>query len=131
MRFKYMRIQGREESWITKYPKGIFGMCWRMIMDGVMSKEDEELFRNIDQWFKDNLPEPEPCKNGEKVITFFKTEITELMQEKIKLAMELLDKYNHPYDVVYTNFVGAIVYEDEWQVAVRIEDGKMVQSAID
>ncbi len=126
MQFKYMRIQGREESWITKYPKGIFGMCWRMIMDGVMSKEDEELFRNIDQWFKDNLPEPEPCKNGEKVITFFKTEITELMQEKIKLAMELLDKYNHPYDVVYTNYVGAIVYEDEWQVAVAVENGEMV-----
>lgn len=126
MRFKYMRIQGREESWITKYPKGIFGMCWRMIMDGVMSKEDEELFRNIDQWFKDNLPEPEPCKNGEKVITFFKTETTELMQEKIKLAMELLDKYNHPYDVVYTNFVGAIVYEDEWQVVVAVENGEMV-----
>lgn len=126
MQFKYMRIQGREESWITKYPKGIFGMCWRMIMDGVMSKEDEELFRNIDQWFKDNLPEPEPCKNGEKVITFFKTEITELMQEKIKLAMELLDKYNHPYDVVYTNFVGAIVYEDEWQVVVEVENGEMV-----
>ncbi len=126
MKFKYMRIQGREESWITKYPKGIFGMCWRMIMDGVMSKEDEELFRNIDQWFKDNLPEPEPCKNGEKVITFFKTETTELMQEKIKPAMELLDKYNHPYDVVYTNFVGAIVYEDEWQVAVAVENGEMV-----
>ena len=125
MKFKYMRIQGREESWITKYPKGIFGMCWRMIMDGVMSKEDEELFRNIDQWFKDNLPEPEPCKNGEKVITFFKTETTELMQEKIKPAMELLDKYNHPYDVVYTNFVGAIVYEDEWQVAVAVENGEM------
>ena len=123
MQFKYMRIQGREESWITKYPKGIFGMCWRMIIDGVMSKEDEELFRNIDQWFKDNLPEPEPCKN---VITFFKTEITELMQEKIKLAMELLDKYNHPYDVVYTNYVGAIVYEDEWQVAVAVENGEMV-----
>ena len=126
MKFKYMRIQGREESWITKYPKGIFGMCWRMIMDGVMSKEDEELFRNIDQWFKDNLPEPEPCKNGEKVITFFKTETTELMQEKIKPAMELLDKYNHPYDVVYTNFVGAIVYEDEWQVVVAVENGEMV-----
>lgn len=126
MQFKYMRIQGREESWITKYPKGIFGMCWRMIMDGVMSKGDEELFRNIDQWFKDNLPEPEPCKNGEKVITFFKTELTELMQEKIKLAMELLDKYNHPYDVVYTNFVGAIVYEDEWQVVVAVENGEMV-----
>lgn len=86
MQFKYMRIQGREESWITKYPMGIFGMCLRMIMDGVMSKEDEEFFRSIDQWFK----------------------------------------YNLPYDVVYTNFVGTIVYEDDWQVAVAIENGEMV-----
>ncbi len=126
MQFKYMRIQGREESWITKYPKGIFGMCWRMVMDGVMSQEDEELFRDIDQWFKDNLPEPEPCRNGGKVIAFFKTETTEVMQGKIKPVMELLDKYNHPYNVVYTNFVGAIVYEDEWQVVVAVENGEMV-----
>jgi len=126
MQFKYMRIQGREESWITKYPKGIFGMCWRLIMDGVMDKEDEEVFRGIDQWFKDNLPEPEPCKNGEKVITFFKTESTEEMQDKIRPAMEILDKYEHPYDVVYTNYVGTVVYEDEWQVAVLVDNGEMI-----
>lgn len=126
MQFKYMRIQGREESWITKYPKGIFGMCWRLIMDGVMDKEDEEVFRGIDQWFKDNLPEPEPCKNGEKVITFFKTESTEEMQDKIRPAMEILDKYEHSYDVVYTNYVGTVVYEDEWQVAVLVDNGEMI-----
>ena len=126
MDFKYMRIQGRETSWITKYPKGIFGMCWRMIMDGMMSKEDEALFRNIDEWFRENLPEPEPCKNGEKVITFFKTETTEEMRNKIGPAMQLLDKYEHPYDVVYTNYVGTIIYEDEWQVAVQVENGEMI-----
>ncbi len=123
---KYMRIQGREESWITKYPKGIFGMCWRMIRDGIMSEEDERSFRETDEWFKEKLPEPEACKNGEKVITFFKTETTDEMQEKIAAAVRLLDKYDHPYDIVYTNHVGTIVYEDEWQVAVRVEDGKMV-----
>ncbi len=126
MQCKYMRIQGRETSWVTKYPKGIFGMCWRMLQDGKMSKEDEETFRGIDQWFKDNLPEPEPCKNGEKVITFSKMETTEEMREKIAPAMQILDKYEHPYDVVYTNFVGRIVYEDEWQVAVQVENGEMV-----
>ena len=126
MKYKYMRIQGREESYITKYPKWIFGMCWRMIMDGIMNKEDEEIFRNIDKWFKDNLPEPEPCKNGELVITFFKVEATEEMRRIIEPAMELLDKYEHPYDVVYTNFVGRIVYEDEWQVAVQVENGEII-----
>ncbi len=122
MDFKYMRIQGRELSYVTQYPKGIFGMCWRMIYDGVMNEEDAEIFREIDRWFVENLPEPPMCKTGDqRVITFFKTESTEEMIRHIEPAMALLDKYNHPYDVVYTNFVGNIVYEDEFQVAVSLD----------
>lgn len=48
------------------------------------------------------------------------------MIKKISPAIQLLDKYSHPYDVVYTNFVGKIIYEDEWQVAVQVENGKMI-----
>lgn len=123
---KYVRIQGRECSYVTKYPKGIFGMCWRMIYDGVMTDEDEEVFKETELWFKDNLSEPTLCKEGAQVITFFKTETTEEMLKKLEPAIQLLDKYNHPYDIVYTNFVGTILYEDEWQVAVKVEDGRMV-----
>lgn len=122
MKFKYMRIQGRELSFVTQYPKGIFGMCWRMIYDGVMSEQDAELFKAINAWFEENLPEPPMCKTGDqKVITFFKTEATGEMIKQIEPAMALLEKYNHPYDVVYTNFAGNIVYEDEFQVAVQLD----------
>ena len=124
--YKYMRIQGREDSYITKYPKGIFSLCWNLIRDKKMTPEDEQLFISIDEWFKDNLPEPEPCKNHETVITFFKCEKAEHMIKQIEPAIALLDKYDKPYDVVYTNFVGTIVYEDDWQIAVKVEDGKMV-----
>ena len=48
------------------------------------------------------------------------------MYEKLKPAIALLDKYNKPYDVVYTNFIGEIVYEDKWQVAVRVENREIV-----
>lgn len=108
------------------HPKGIFSLCWNLIRDDILTSEEKELFISIDNWFKDNLPEPEPCVNHEKVITFFKCESTQEMYEKLKPAIALLDKYNKPYDVVYTNFIGEIVYEDKWQVAVRVEDGKMV-----
>ena len=124
--YKYMRIQGREDSYITKYPKGIFSLCWNLIRDKKMTPEDEQLFISIDEWFKENLPEPEPCKNHETVITFFKCEKAEHMIKQIEPAIALLDKYDKPYDVVYTNFVGTIVYEDDWQIAVKVEDGKMV-----
>jgi hypothetical protein len=60
------------------------------------------------------------------VITFFKCESTEEMLLKLEPAIALLNKYEKIYDVVYTNFVGTIVYEDDWQVAVKVEDGMMV-----
>lgn len=126
MEYKYVRIQGRENSYITKYPKGVFSLCWNLIRDDQLTSEEKELFISIDNWFKDHLPEPEPCKNHEKVITFFKWESTLEMLEKLKPAIALLDKHQKPYDVVYTNFVGTIVYEDDWQIAVQVENGKMV-----
>ena len=124
--YKYMRIQGREDSYITKYPKGIFSLCWNLVRDKKLTPEEEKLFVSIDGWFKENLPEPEPCKNHETVITFFKCDSTGFMLEKLQPAIDLLDKYDKPYDVVYTNFVGTIVYEDEWQIAVSVQAGKMV-----
>jgi hypothetical protein len=33
--------------------------------------------------------------------------------------MGLLEKYNVEYDIVYTNFIGKIIYEDDYQVAVE------------
>lgn len=126
MDFRYIRVQGREPSWVTQYPRGIFALCWRMIRDGRMTEEDKALFIGIDQWFRAHLPEPEPCRRQEKVITFFKAGSSAEMLEKLSPAMALLDKYRQPYDVVYTNFVGTTVYEDEWQVAVPVSDGKMV-----
>lgn len=117
-----MRIQGREISFVTKRPKGIFAMCWRMIYDGLMEQEDAELFENINQWFEENLPNPEVCQSGNQaVITYFKVSNTKHMIEKIEPAMRLLEKYNHPYDVVYTNFVDNIIYEDDFQIVERIQ----------
>ncbi|MCR5061439.1 MAG: hypothetical protein K6A80_10560 [Saccharofermentans sp.] len=121
-KFKYVRIQGRELAENTKYAKGIFSMCWQLIHDNVMEEEDADLFKEIDAWFSDILPYPPPCKRQEKVICFFKTENTEEMMRYITPAMWLLDKYHHPFFVVYTDSPGEIVYEDEYQVAVKVDD---------
>ena len=57
-----------------------------------LEEQEKELFISIDEWFKENLPEPEPCKNHEMAITFFKCESTEEMRSKLEPAIELLDK---------------------------------------
>ena len=126
MNYKYVRIQGREDSYITKYPKGIFSLCWNLVNDGVMEQSENDLFISIDEWFKCNLPEPEPCVNREKVITFFKCDSAKEMYSKLITAMILFYKYIRSYYVVYTNFVFTIVYEDEFQIAFKVKDGEMI-----
>lgn len=71
MSYKYMRIQGREDSYITKYPKGIFSLCWNLVNAGVMDESEKEMFVCIDEWFKSHLPEPEPCVKRGKSYYFF------------------------------------------------------------
>lgn len=122
MKFKYVRIQGRELAENTNYAKGVFSMCWQLIQDDIMDEEDADLFREIDDWFADELPYPPLCNSQEKVVCFFKTENAEEMMKMIKPAMWLLDRYNHPFYVVYTNYPGEIVYEDKYQVVVKVDD---------
>ncbi|MBR0516781.1 MAG: hypothetical protein IJK10_01555 [Firmicutes bacterium] len=120
--YKYVRIQGRELAANTMYAKGIFSMCWKLIQDDVMEEEDADLFKEIDSWFAEELPFPPPCNSRARVICFFKTENTVEMMKMIRPALWLLEKYHHPYYVVYTNDPGEIIYEDKYQVVVRVED---------
>ena len=120
MHFKYVRIQGQELAANTMYAKGVFSMCWQLIQNDTMIGEDADLYREIDDWFASHLPWPEPCKRQEKVVCFFKTENSEEMMKMIRPALWLLERYNHPYYLVYTNTPGEIVYEDKYQVAVKV-----------
>ena len=119
---KYMRIQGREISYKTGKPTGVFALNWRRIRDGIYSEQDKLIFQCEEDWFNENLPNPpyygENNDNPQGAITYFKTENIDSMKEHIGILMDLLDKYNIPYDIVYTNYVGKIIYEDDFQVGV-------------
>ena len=120
-RFKYVRIQGQELAENTMFARGVFSMCWDMIQNDIMDSDDAALFKEIDDWFANVLPWPPQCMNQEKVICFFKTENSKEMLNMIIPAMWLLERYNHPFYLVYTNTLpGEIVYEDQFQVAVKV-----------
>ena len=45
----------------------------------------------------------------------------------IRPVMWLLEKYNHPFFLVYTNTPGEIVYEDEYQVVVKAGEPLLIE----
>lgn len=120
--FKYVRIQGRNPVINTLTGKGVFGLCMDLVRENKMDQEDEDLYMEIDSWFAENLPWPEQCKRQEQVVCYFKTENAAEMLKWIKPALWLLDRYNVPYYLVYTNTPGEIVYEDQYQIAARVDD---------
>ena len=117
---KYLRIQGREIAYRTQKPVGIFVLNWRRVRDNVYSEEDKALYWETRQWFVENLPEPpfygEDNDNPDGAVTWFKTERCDEMLEHIQPLLDLLDRYEIPYDIVLTDHPGKIVYEDDWQV---------------
>ena len=119
---KYMRIQGRELAYRTGKPVGVFILNWRRVRDGVYSQEDCELYEQTEEWFRQHLPEPpfygKDNENPQGAVTYFKTEKYDDMREKAEILMSLLDKYKIPYDIVFTDHIGKIIYEDDYQVAV-------------
>lgn len=119
--FKYVRIQGKNLARNTMHAKGVFSMCWQLIQQEVMDKEDADLYLEIDSWFAEHLPWPPQCKNREPVVCWFKTENAEEMLTMIRPALWLLERYNVPYYLVYTNTPGEIVYEDQYQVVARAD----------
>lgn len=120
--YKYVRIQGRNPVINTLTGQGIFGLCMDLIRSQTMEKEDADLYMEIDSWFAENLPWPEQCKRQESVVCYFKTENAGEMLKWIKPALWLLDRYNIPYYLVYTNSPGEIVYEDKYQIVAKVDD---------
>ena len=43
------------------------------------------------------------------------------MLKMIRPALWLLERYHHPYFLVYTNSPGEIVYEDQYQVVTKAD----------
>lgn len=122
MDYKYMRIQGRNLVANTLTGKGVFGLCMELIRNKTMDPEDAELYLEIDSWFSENLPWPEPCRKQEKVVCYFKTENSVEMIKWMKPVLWLLDRYSIPYYVVMTNSPGEIVYEDQYQIVAKVDD---------
>ena len=119
---KYMRIQGEELAYKTKKPVGVFVLTWRRVRDGIYSEEDKNIYLEVDKWFKDNLPEPpfygDNNDNPLGATTWFKINNSSIMLEYIKPLLDLLDKYNVPYEIAYSDNPGKIIYEDDYQIGV-------------
>ena len=129
--YKYLRIQGKNLVRNTMYARGVFSVCMQLLESGKMEQEDADLFKELNNWFLDNLPLPPQCNNQDPVICWFKTENSEEMIKMIRPILWLLEKYGIPYFLVHTNTPGEIVYEDKYQIVTKTDGYLQIEDAPD
>ena len=113
------------------YARGVFSVCMQLLESGKMEQEDADLFKELNNWFLDNLPLPPQCNNQDPVICWFKTENSEEMIKMIRPILWLLEKYDIPYFLVHTNTPGEIVYEDKYQIVTKTDGYLQIEDAPD
>ena len=119
--YKYLRIQGKNLVRNTMFARGVFSVCMQLLESGKMEEEDADLFKELNNWFLDNLPLPPQCTNQDPVICWFKTENSDEMIKMIRPVLWLLERYEVPYYLLYTNTPGEIVYEDKYQIVTKTD----------
>ena len=85
-----------------------------------LSEDEEELYFDIDDWFKANLPNPPFYEDGNPVgaVTWFKRSTSAEMLERLEPLCDILTKYGVEWVVAESSDPGDVIYEDEFQVGV-------------
>ncbi|TXK35521.1 hypothetical protein [Nonomuraea sp. C10] len=99
---------------------GIFVAVDHLRRKNLLTPEEEELYFDIDDWFREHLPEPPFYADGNTIgaITWFKHATTGAMLTRLRPLRDLLSVHDVRCDLVRASDPGKLVYEDEYQVGV-------------
>lgn len=85
-----------------------------------LSEEEEELYFDLDDWFRAHLPVPSFYADGNTVggVTWFKRSSSVEMRQRLAPLCRILDRYGVIWVAAESRDPGRVIYEDEFQVGV-------------
>jgi hypothetical protein len=99
---------------------GVFVAVDHLRRADLLTDDEEELFFDIDDWFKANLLNPPFYQDGNSVgaVTWFRRSTSAEMLTRLEPLCDILTKYGVEWVVAEAIDPGAVIYEDEFQVGV-------------
>ena len=120
---KYYRIHTNDIAYLTQQPRGIFTAIWKLVDAKIMNEEEIKEYWKNREYFEKILPVPPYYANGnpDKAITWFKdTPQGNEIYNQITFYRNMAKKYNVELFKTECDFIpGEIIYEDDFQIAVK------------
>ncbi|MEM8650255.1 MAG: hypothetical protein AAGF54_06970 [Pseudomonadota bacterium] len=107
--------------------EGFFGAAYELRQSAALDKFSSERLESLLLWFNENLSIPTKFNRTKskgahrretKGLSWFKPSAEEALAKSFEL-ISLLEEYGHNIEVLKTERVGYIVYEDEHQVVAE------------
>ena len=119
---KFVRFVTYEKDKVTGLPVGFFQAAYDLFYDGSIPSADVvEIKRHLD-WFREYLDKPDRFARSRnrhehgKALSWFKPAAEEHI-DKARSLLVLLERYGVASEMLTTARPGAVVYEDDWQIA--------------
>lgn len=120
---KYYRIHTKDIAYLTQQPRGIFTAIGKLVDSKTMNGEEIQEYWKNREYFEKVLPVPPYYEKGnpDKTITWFKdTPEGNDIYNQMTFYREMAKKYNIELFKSECDFIpGEIIYEDEFQIAVK------------
>lgn len=116
---RFVRLQASYRG-LLGVEVGIFVAVDHLRRADRLTPDEEELYFDIDDWFRDELPNPPFYEDGNSVgaVTWFKKSTTVGMLERLEPLRRFLDRYGVENAAVESSDPGTVIYEDRFQVGV-------------
>ena len=118
----YVRFVVSQKDQKSGREKGLFAAMGELHENGVLFDYEEELEKEIYQWFKKNLLVPRVQSSESNhyskpgAISWFKHTAQEHI-EKMRAYSQILEAHDVPVAQLTTTRPGEVLYEDEYQIA--------------
>jgi hypothetical protein len=115
----YLRVQARYVGRLG-VEVGVFVAVIHLQRAGRQSADEEEVWVEIDDWFKAHLPYPPFYADGNTIraVTWFRDPMPEDMSTRICRLRTILRRHAVDHDLVRSTEPGQIVYEERFQIGV-------------
>lgn len=126
---RYYRIHTADIAYMTKRPRGIFTTVGKLVDSKTLTEDEEKEYWRNREYFEEVLPVPPfyQDNNPDGAITWFKdTPEGDDIWRQMTFYREMCSKYNVKLYISECEGVpGEIIYEDEFQIAVKGDAGEV------
>ncbi|MCR5528134.1 MAG: hypothetical protein K6F49_02845 [Saccharofermentans sp.] len=126
---RYYRIHTADIAYMTKRPRGIFTTVGKLVDSKILTEDEEKEYCRNKEYFEEVLPVPPfyQDNNPDGAITWFKdTPEGDGIWKQMTFYRDMCSKYNVKLYISECDGVpGEIIYEDEFQIAVKGDAGEV------